>query len=270
MIAQEFYLFKRVWIRAWIACGSGVWIGTLHVELQRNSHGQHRQSIGAVLATIHVILQSNFEFSHQGCLSVDRSVIHASQEGFLSWKLLPLPCAVLLETNHHPIGNAMVRDAAALTCGRRAWRHPRSLCLVGVALGDIGLHLVWQAWHFWHWAGSGDALGRGWSAVMPRFFVWQAWHLVTSTVTLCGRRGTYGTGLPWWHRLTPTSFTQTAFRHLHRSRTYFFQCINSQTFSHATFSHRTLSPDLSSTISFLFPAFPIPSSPFFCYLLEEV
>ena len=73
--------------------------------------------------------------------------------------------------------------------------HPRSLCLVGVALGDIGLHLVWQAWHFWHWAGSGDALGRGWSAVMPRFFAWQAWHLVTSTVTLCGRRGTYGTGL---------------------------------------------------------------------------
>ena len=104
--------------------------------------------------------------------------------------------------------------------------HPRSLCLVGVALGDIGLHLVWQAWHLWHWA--------------------------------------------WWHRLTPTSFTQTAFRHLHRSRTYFFQYINSQTFSHATFSHRTLSPDLSSTISFLFLAFPIPSSPFFCYLLEEV
>ena len=99
MIAQEFYLFKRVWIRAWIACGSGVWIGTLHVELQRNSHGQHRQSIGAVLATIHVILYSNFEFSQQGCLSVDRSVIHASQEGFLSchrlvryyWKPITIP-----------------------------------------------------------------------------------------------------------------------------------------------------------------------------------
>ena len=26
-------------------------------------------------------------------------------------------------------------------------------------------------------------------------FAWQAWHLETSTVTLRGRRGTYGTGL---------------------------------------------------------------------------
>ena len=38
-------------------------------------------------------------------------------------------------------------------------------CVAGVALGDIGLHLAWQAW-----------------------------RLVTSTVTLRGRR-TYGTGL---------------------------------------------------------------------------
>ena len=35
-----------------------------------------------------------------------------------------------------------------------------------MALGDIDLHCVWQAWHF-----------------------------VTSTFTLCDRRGTYGTGL---------------------------------------------------------------------------
>ena len=38
--------------------------------------------------------------------------------------------------------------------------------VAGVALGDIGLH-----------------------------FVWQAWHLATLTFTSCGRRGTYGTGL---------------------------------------------------------------------------
>ena len=50
--------------------------------------------------------------------------------------------------------------------------------MAGVALGDIGLR-----------------------------FAWQAWHLVTSILTLRGRRGTYGTGLalvtrlvPVWHR----------------------------------------------------------------------
>ena len=32
-------------------------------------------------------------------------------------------------------------------------------------------------------------------------FAWQAWHLVTSTFTLCGRRGTYGTELPLVARL---------------------------------------------------------------------
>ena len=40
------------------------------------------------------------------------------------------------------------------------------LCAAGVALGDIHFH-----------------------------FAWQEWHLVTSTCTLRGRRGTYGTGL---------------------------------------------------------------------------
>ena len=43
MISNNFYLFKRVWIRGmdrgcgssvWITCGSRVWIGTLHFELQ--------------------------------------------------------------------------------------------------------------------------------------------------------------------------------------------------------------------------------------------
>ena len=33
--------------------------------------------------------------------------------------------------------------------------------------------------------------------------VWQAWHLVTSTFTLRGRRGTYGTGLVLVTRLGP-------------------------------------------------------------------
>ena len=47
-----------------------------------------------------------------------------------------------------------------------------AVCVAGVALGDIDLH-----------------------------FAWQAWHLATSTVTLLGRRGTYGTGLALVARL---------------------------------------------------------------------
>jgi len=30
-----------------------------------------------------------------------------------------------------------------------------ALCVAGVALGDMDLHFAWQAWHLWHWAGSG-------------------------------------------------------------------------------------------------------------------
>jgi len=51
--------------------------------------------------------------------------------------------------------------------------------VAGVALGGIHLRFAWQAWHLWHWAGSGGALGRAWSPVTPRHFAWQAWHLAT-------------------------------------------------------------------------------------------
>eukprot|EP00435_Cladocopium_sp_Y103_P020571 s863_g5.t1 len=37
-------------------------------------------------------------------------------------------------------------------------------------------------------------------------FVWQAWRLVTSAFTLCGRRGTYGTGLGLVTAVTPRLF----------------------------------------------------------------
>ena len=67
-------------------------------------------------------------------------------------------------------------------------------------------HFAWQAWHLWHWVGSGSSLcvagvalmALGWPwwrawfpgrAGTPRRFAWQAWHFVTSTFTLCGRRG---------------------------------------------------------------------------------
>ena len=49
-----------------------------------------------------------------------------------------------------------------------------AVCVADVALGDMDLH-----------------------------FARQAWHLVTSTVTLRGRRGTYGIGLALVVRLVP-------------------------------------------------------------------
>ena len=71
--------------------------------------------------------------------------------------------------------------------------------MAGVALGDM------CAWHLWHWAGSGGALGMGLVAGdaaafcvagmalgdMHLRFAWQAWHLVTSTFVSRGRCGTW-------------------------------------------------------------------------------
>ena len=74
------------------------------------------------------------------------------------------------------------------------------LCVAGVALGDVDLHFVWQAWHLRHWVGSG-ALGHAGSPGAPHHFAWQACHLVTSTLVSRGRRGTCGTGLALVARL---------------------------------------------------------------------
>ena len=84
----------------------------------------------------------------------------------------------------------LVTSTVTLRGRRGTWRH-------GPSLGDMYLHLVtfaWQAWHLRHWAGSDDAPGSQMMPWPPRVFAWQAWHLVTSTLTLRGRRGTYGTG----------------------------------------------------------------------------
>ena len=83
--------------------------------------------------------------------------------------------------------------------------------MAGVALGDMDRHFARQAWHLWHWAGSGGVDGVDAAAFcvagvalvdMDLHFAWQAWHLVTWIVTLRGRRGTYyGTGLALVARL---------------------------------------------------------------------
>ena len=93
--------------------------------------------------------------------------------------------------------------------------------VASVALGDISRHFAWQAWHLvtstvtlrgrcgTYGTGSGGARLR-WASLSPRpvgvagvalgdiecHLAWQAWHLVTSTVTLRGRRGTWRHGPP--------------------------------------------------------------------------
>ena len=100
------------------------------------------------------------------------------------------------------------------------------------------LHFVWQAWHLWHWAGSGGAFG---SHLSP--WTRQAWHLEASTSILCGRRGTWRKCLGatvFGHNMAHNNFTQLF--HIQLSHT---------TLSHTTLSHIALSHNLSSTISML-------------------
>ena len=73
--------------------------------------------------------------------------------------------------------------------------------VAGVALTALG----WLWWRAWVWV---DAVGAAAVCVagvalgdMDRYFAWQVWHLATWTVTLPGRRGTYGTGLSLVARL---------------------------------------------------------------------
>ena len=67
--------------------------------------------------------------------------------------------------------------------------------------------LAWQAWHLvtFHVAGvaqtrhppSFHVAGVAQTRIHLRF-AWQAWHNLTSTIVLCGRRGTHGTGWRAW------------------------------------------------------------------------
>ena len=86
---------------------------------------------------------------------------------------------------------------------RRGAGDAAAVGVAGVALCDIYVHFVWQAWHFVTWIvtlrgrrgtyGGLALVARlvlGVAPGTPRLLAWQAWHFVTSTFTLCGRRGT--------------------------------------------------------------------------------
>ena len=228
--------------------------------------------------------------------------------------------------------------------GRRgAWWHRPSLCVAGVALGDIDLHFAWQVWHLVTWictlCGRRGIYGTGLAVVahgsgghrgtlrgrrgawwhrpslcvagvalgdIDLHFAWQVWHLVTWICTLCGRRGIYGTGLAvvalgsggcrgtlrgrrgawWWHLghgyitfSTHSTFTHDFFTHTH-TRTPLLHTTPLHTLLSPTHFHTELFHTPHFDMHFLhtpilhhffpLPTFPIPSSPFFGYLLEEV
>ena len=84
------------------------------------------------------------------------------------------------------------RDAAPL-CVAGLGDIDVPLCVAGAALGDIHLHFAWQAWHLWHWAGSGGAIGRTLVArgAAPLCMAGVALGDATYTFTLRGRRGAW-------------------------------------------------------------------------------
>ena len=125
-----------------------------------------------------------------------------------------------------PFGAVVAAAWSPRLRGRRGtWRQRSSLYAAGVALGGMGRHFAWQAWHLastcilrgrratlalgWLWWRAWFPFGRlrgkrGTWRHQPSLCVagvalgdidlhsaWQAWHFATSTVTLCGRRG------PW-------------------------------------------------------------------------
>ena len=93
-------------------------------------------------------------------------------------------------THTQLVHTQLVHTYSHTTCPHRPCSQLVHLHLAGLVLGDIDLHFVGQAWHVWHWAVSGGALGPEWPGWSPRLLAWQAWYLVTSTFTLCGSRGT--------------------------------------------------------------------------------
>ena len=58
-----------------------------------------------------------------------------------------------------PFGTVVAAAVCVAGVGLGDMDHRPSLCVAGVALGDIDRHFAWQAWHLWHWTGSGGALG---------------------------------------------------------------------------------------------------------------
>ena len=68
------------------------------------------------------------------------------------------------------------------TCSHTQLTHTQrvtTLCVAGVALGDMDVHSAWQAWHLMTW--------RAWFPYATRLFAWQAWHLARQWMDVDGQ-----------------------------------------------------------------------------------
>ena len=104
-------------------------------------------------------------------------------------------------------------------------------------------------------------------AWVPRLLACQAWHFVTSTFTLCGRRGSrYSsqTTCPTYMHTYMHTYIHNTHTYIHTTHLVHTQLAHTYSSTH-NLLHINPSPSLLS-----FPAFPMPSLPFFCCLLEEV
>ena len=116
----------------------------------------------------------------------------AGSGGALGSQLTPLSPQLLARQAWH-----LATSTFTLRGRQGTWRHGPALCVAGVALMALGW-LWWRAWF------PVDAVVAAAVGVAGLYFAWQAWHLATSTFTLRGRRGTYGTGLALVARLFPS------------------------------------------------------------------
>ena len=133
-------------------------------------------------------------------------------------------------------------------CG--TWRHRASLCVAGVALGDIDRHFAWQAWHLWHWAGSHTIFDTP-LCHTPSF--------THTTLSLC-HTPSFTHNFVTHHFVTPLVTHHFVTHHL--CHTLFFthnfvthhllpHHLSHTTLSHTpSFTHNFVTPSLSHTLSF--------------------
>ena len=205
-----------LWWRAWARlvagdaaqlCVAGVALGDIHlawfcVAGMALGDSQHWTGSGGALGRAwSPVTPPNFAWQAWH-LETSTFVSHGWR-GMQTWHFLTSTFVLRGRRGTCGTGLALVARLGALGRRRRrptlrgmrgTWRDPPSFRVACVA--GIHLRFAWQAWHLWHWAGSGGALGRAWSPVSPPNFAWQAWHLETSTFVSLGRHGT------WWHPLS--------------------------------------------------------------------
>ena len=89
------------------------------------------------------------------------------------------------------LGSQMTLGAGFWRGRRGTWRFLSSLCVAGVARMALG----WLRWRAWAGVAAVAAAAVGVAGValgdIHVRFTWQACYLVTTTSTLCGRRGTW-------------------------------------------------------------------------------